>query len=151
MLNKVNLTLVLHIWNFLSGTFPCLNSTLLCQNSYFDLFDLESLSSVVQTAGRQLKIDQSNIDQNGQINALIWSCLQGINKTLSWIIPEANEPLQPPGGRKDMKLYVEYNRHSPKSTMNVYLAICGDLKIDRISLRRSIFLSCNQLANQKID
>ena len=29
-----------------------------------------------------------------------------------------------------MKLYVDYNRHSPKSMTNVYLAICGDLEID---------------------
>ena len=48
-------------------------------------------------------------------------------KHLSWIVPEANQPVQAPGGRKHMKLYVEYTRHSPKSMMNVYLAICGDL------------------------
>ena len=54
-------------------------------------------------------------------------------KHLSWIAPEANQPIQAPGGRKDMKLCMEYNRHStlPKSMMNVCLMICyGDLKID---------------------
>ena len=51
-------------------------------------------------------------------------------KHISLIVPEAKQPIQAPGGRKNMKLYVEYNRHSPKSMTNVYLAICGDLKID---------------------
>ena len=51
-----------------------------------------------------------------------------------------------------MKLYIENNRHSPKSRVNVYLTIYGDLKIDRKLQKVTeaiYFLSCDQLANKK--
>ena len=39
--------------------------------------------------------------------------------------------MQSPGKRQNMKLYIGCNRYSPKSMINAYLAISGDLKIDR--------------------
>ena len=58
-------------------------------------------------------------------------------KHLLWIVPEANQPVQAPGGRKYMKLYVEYTRRSPKSMMIVYLAIYDNLKIDQKHFRKA--------------
>ena len=38
-------------------------------------------SQLCKLRGGDQKIDRSKIDQSGQSNALIWSCLQSLNKT----------------------------------------------------------------------
>ena len=62
--------------------------------------------------------------------------------------------MQSPGKGQNIKLCIGCNRYSPKSMINVNLAICGDLKLDRKLQEATeviVFLLCSQLADQKIN
>ena len=58
-----------------------------------------------------------------------------------------------PGEGESIKLYIEYDSHSQKSVMNVYLAIYGDMRIDfesRNSASLSIFVHANSWLMKKV-
>ena len=71
-------------------------------------------------------------------------------KDLSWIVPEANQPVQAPGGLKYMKLCGIHQTLTKKYDECLFGNLKIDWKLQKVT-QAIYFGLCNQLANQKVD